>query len=127
MSKSEFDLLSKKIVKVYGVPVDFDYIEIKKNDYETDLMDSFIHSKSPDIFLINNEQLGEFKKLISPLDLNQKNYNINNLDKDFPTIIKEQAVFNNELYMLPITIDSLALYYNRNTFDSLSIPNPPKT
>jgi len=127
MSKSEFDLLSKKIVKVYGVPVDFDYIEIKKNDYETDLMDSFIHSKSPDIFLINNEQLGEFKKLISPFDLNQKNYNINNLDKDFPTIIKEQAVFNNELYMLPITIDSLALYYNRNTFDSLSIPNPPKT
>ncbi len=127
MTRSEFEILSKKIVKVYNIPVEFDYVEIKKDDYETDLMDSFIHSKSPDIFLITNEDLGEFKKLISPFDLNQKSYNISNLDKDFPTIVKEQAVLGNELYMLPITIDSLALYYNRNVFDSLSIPTPPKT
>jgi len=29
--------------------------------------------------------------------------------------------------MSPISIDSLAMYYNRNIFDSLSIANPPRT
>jgi len=119
--------LSRNIKGTSRNGIKFVYTEIKQDDYETELMSSFIHSESPDIFLMNNEQIGKFKKLVSPLNLANKNYNINNLKKDYPTIIEEESVLENQLYMLPISIDSLVLYYNRNIFDSLSIPNPPKT
>jgi len=120
-------VLSRNIKAISRTPVKFVYKEIKAENYEKELTDSFIHSESPDIFLMNNTQIGKFKKLVYPFDLNQKNYNITNLKKEYPTIIEEEAVINNGLYMLPISIDSLALYYNRNIFDSLSIPTPPKT
>ncbi len=125
-TEEQFDLLSKNIKSTSKNNIKFVYTEIDKDDYENDLLDSFIHSKSPDIFLINNEQLGKFKKLISPMDLSGK-YNISNLQKDFPTIISDEAVLNDKLMLMPLAIDSLALYYNRNIFDSLAIPNPPKT
>jgi multiple sugar transport system substrate-binding protein len=95
--------------------------------YTEELLNSFINSQSPDIFLMNNEQIGKFKKLVAPLDLSQKNYNINNFRKEYPTIIEEEAILDGKLYMLPFSIDSLALYYNRGIFDSLSIPTPPST
>jgi maltose-binding protein MalE len=90
-------------------------------------LESFIHAESPDIFLMNNEQIGKFRKLISPYDLENANYNINNLRKDYPTIIEQEAVLDNMAYLLPVSIDSLVLYYNRNVFDSLSVSNPPST
>lgn len=123
----QFDILSKNIKQTSKNRIKFVYTEKTIASYEKDLLDSFIHSESPDIFLINNEQLGKFKKLISPISLEDKGYNINNLKKDFPTIIADEAVLKNQLYMIPVSIDSLALYYNQNVFDSLSIPNPPTT
>jgi multiple sugar transport system substrate-binding protein len=127
LTDEEFDILSKNIKTTSKNAVKFVYTEIKTENYEKELLDSFINSESPDIFLMNNEQIGKFKKLVSPLDLSQKNYNINNFRKEYPTIIEEEAILDGKLYMLPFSIDSLALYYNRNIFDSLSIPTPPST
>jgi len=125
-TEEQFNLLSKNIKRTSKNPIKFVYTEIEADDYENDLLDSFIHSESPDIFVINNTQLGKFKKLISPMELNNK-YNLTNLQKDFPTIISEEAVLDNGLMLMPLSIDSLVLYYNRNIFDSLAIPNPPTT
>jgi multiple sugar transport system substrate-binding protein len=127
LTDEEFDILSRNIKTTSKNAVKFVYTEIKTENYEKELLDSFINSESPDIFLMNNEQIGKFKKLVSPLDLSQKNYNINNFRKEYPTIIEEEAILDGKLYMLPFSIDSLALYYNRNIFDSLSIPTPPST
>ncbi len=104
----------------------FKYEEKKPGEYEEALLNSFISNESPDIFLFNNTQLGQFKKLIYPLDLNSRQYNIVNVQKDFPTIVEKEVVIDNRLYMSPLSIDTLALYYNRNIFDSLSIPTGPK-
>jgi ABC-type glycerol-3-phosphate transport system substrate-binding protein len=54
-------------------------------------------------------------------------YNIANLQKDFPTIISTEAVIDDGLMLMPLAIDSLAMYFNRNVFDSLAIPTPPTT
>ena len=125
-TEQQFQLLTKNIKRTSKNPINFKYTEMEADSYESDLLDSFIHSESPDIFLINNTQLGKFKKLISPMELNNK-YNLTNLQKDFPTIISEEAVLDNSLMLMPLSIDSLAMYYNRNIFDSLAIPNPPTT
>lgn len=127
MSEEEFDVLSKNVTSINNQPIKFTYQEIKPELFEKVLMDSFIKSESPDIFLINSEQIGKFKKLIAPFDLENKEYNLSNLKQDYPTIIIDNAVIDNQLYMSPISIDSLAMYYNRNIFDSLSIANPPRT
>ncbi|HRZ29242.1 MAG TPA: ABC transporter substrate-binding protein [Candidatus Paceibacterota bacterium] len=127
LSSEEFDLLTASIKPKSGNVIKFEYTEIESEKYEKTILESFINSESPDIFLITDDQIGKFKKLISPLSLEDKNYNLANLKKDYPTIIVDNAVIDNNLYVSPITIDSLAMYYNRNIFDSLSIANPPKT
>lgn len=127
LSSEEFDVLSKNVTSINNQSIRFVYKEIKPELYEKELLAAFIKSESPDIFLINSEQIGKFKKLITPFDLKNKKYNITNLKQDYPTIITENAVINNQLYVAPISIDSLVMYYNRNMFDSLSIANPPKT
>ncbi len=125
-SEEQFDLLTRNIKGTAKNNIKFVYTEVDQDDYEQELLDSFIHSESPDIFLVNNEQLGKFYKLIAPMELTGK-YNISNLQKDFPTIISTEAVLRDKLMLMPLAVDSLALYYNRNIFDSLAIPNPPKT
>lgn len=127
LSSDEFDVLSKNVTSIKGQSIKFTYREIKPELYEKELLDAFIKSESPDIFLINSEQFGKFKKLITPLDLKNKEYTLTNLKQDYPTIIADNAVINNQLYVAPIAIDSLVMYYNRNIFDTLSIANPPKT
>jgi len=127
LSEEEFEILSKNVTSVNNQPIKFTYRKIKPELFEKELVDAFIKSESPDIFLINSEQIGKFKKLIAPFDLENKEYNLNNLKQDYPTIIIDNAVIDNQLYMSPISIDSLAMYYNRNIFDSLSIANPPRT
>ena len=128
LSRSEFEaLFGGKSVRVGRANVFFDYQEKSAEEYETALLNSFISSQSPDIFMASNEQLGNFKNLIYPLDLNTRSYNIASLNNDFPTIVEKELVFDNQLYLMPLSIDTLALYYNRNIFDSLSIPTGPKT
>lgn len=127
LTQDQFSILAENVKSTSRNPVKLIYTEFESEDYEEKLLESFIHAESPDIFLMNNEQIGKFRKLISPYDLENANYNINNLRKDYPTIIEQEAVLDNMAYLLPVSIDSLVLYYNRNVFDSLSVSNPPST
>lgn len=125
LTREQFDVLAEKVKSTSKNPIKFVYTEFEIDEYEEKLLESFIQAESPDIFLMNNEQIGKFKKLVFPYDLQNSSYNINNLRKDYPTIIEQEAVMANKVYLLPISIDSLAMYYNRNMFDSLAISIPP--
>ncbi|HRV32341.1 MAG TPA: hypothetical protein P5241_02140 [Candidatus Paceibacterota bacterium] len=62
-----------------------------------------------------------------PLDLIDKNYNINNIRKEFVPVVEQDCVEGNNLFGLPISVDTLALYYNVNILDQLGIANIPST
>mgnify|MGYP003796676241 CR=1 FL=1 len=104
------------------------YVEKNPNTYQDDLERAFIDGNSPDIFMIKNYDLGVYKNLITPYDLlNNSQYSLKQLRDDFPTTLEEDLVWDNKLYGLPLSLDNLALYYNRTILDQLNIPTPPKT
>ncbi|MCC7571970.1 MAG: ABC transporter substrate-binding protein [Candidatus Methanofastidiosum sp.] len=128
LSEQEFNTyVGGKNIRLKNTQVTFEYQEIKPEEYEQKLFNAFIRNESPDIFMVNNFQLGQFGKLIYPFNLDNKSYNIGTIQRDFPTIIEKEAVISNYLYISPLSIDTLALYYNRNIFDSLAIPAGPRT
>jgi maltose-binding protein MalE len=49
------------------------------------------------------------------------------LEDEYPTVIKTDLIEKNNLYGAPLSIDTLALYYNRNFLDQAGIALKPQT
>jgi ABC-type glycerol-3-phosphate transport system substrate-binding protein len=50
---------------------------------------------------------------------------LNDLKKNFVNIVAEDVVINNQIYGLPLSLDSLVLYYNRGILDASEVPVAP--
>ncbi len=49
------------------------------------------------------------------------------LVNEYVPAVAEDVVFDNQIYGLPLSLDSLAVYYNRDILDRAGIPEVPKT
>ncbi len=106
------------------------YRKFNFDDYEKQLIDAFAAGTGPDIWLMHNTWLPKHGDKIQPLPQNTsdrrgpaKSF------KDFQTEFVEVAISDltraGEIYALPIYVDSLALYYNRELFNNAGIATPP--
>ena len=94
--------------------------------YSEELLKAFADNKAPDIFILPGNWLPAFRNKIEPLDLQQdKEYNLRLINETYPQIILDDLVENNSLLGIPLSIDTLALYYNKDIFDYYKIPLPP--
>ena len=99
----------------------------KKDDatYESDLLNALAAGNGPDIFSIHNDWLPKYedKMVPAPADVfTLKDYSDTYLD-----VVKDDFVDNGQIYALPLTVDSLALYYNKDILGTYGIASPPKT
>ena len=79
----------------------------------------------PDIFLIHNDWLPSFKNKIEPISnniLGEQEFRQNFVDVAIDDFISE-----GQIYALPLSVDSLALYYNKDLFNAEGIASPPDT
>ncbi|HAI73991.1 MAG TPA: hypothetical protein DCS28_03600 [Candidatus Moranbacteria bacterium] len=132
-------------LEVWGVLDDSDaYAEIFKNyrdinpnvgniiykkqrieTYKKDLVDALASGKGPDIFLIHNTWLAEFSNKISAAPkeiLTEQKFR-----KDFADVCANDFIADGAIYAVPLSVDSLALYYNKDLFNAAGITAPPKT
>ncbi len=107
--------------------ISVEYTEKNPDTYLQELDTALKEGDAPDIFMINNLWIPSYKNIIVPLDLIDKNYNINNIRKEFVPVVEQDCVEGNNLFGLPISVDTLALYYNVNILDQLGIANIPST
>lgn len=98
-------------------------------EYENTLLNALASGRGPDIFMIHNTWLAKHKYKLAPLNQNDKelNYKLINFQQDFVDVAKNDLVDSGQIYSLPIYIDTLALYYNKDFFNSAGISEPPKT
>lgn len=99
----------------------------KKNlsTYKTELIDAMASGKGPDIILIHNTWLVGFSDKIVPAPkeiLNEQRYR-----KNFVDVCVADFVDKGEIFAVPLTVNSLALYYNKDLFNVAGITTPPKT
>jgi multiple sugar transport system substrate-binding protein len=103
----------------------------KKNPvtYEEDLIRAFAENKAPDIWMMHNTWLPKYKNLIKELPeaLSKEILPFELFKNSFVDVVEKDFSENNKIYGLPLYVDTLAMYYNKDFFNSESIVSPPQT
>lgn len=108
------------------------YKQFKFEDYEKELMEAFASGRGPDIFMIHNTWLPKHQERITslpqfPAGQKEPLFTLKDFREQFVEVAENDLTAEGEIYALPLYADSLALYYNRDIFNSLSISQPPQT
>ncbi|MGC9046591.1 MAG: ABC transporter substrate-binding protein [Minisyncoccia bacterium] len=93
--------------------------------YKNTIINAMAEGNGPDIFMIPNDSLQQNINFISPVPPTL--YTINDLSNQFPNVVYQDFVYNNQIYALPVYIDTLALLYNKNIFNQKGVALPPQT
>jgi len=106
--------------------VHINYTEKNVTTYQQDLLNSLASGSGPDIYEIHNDWLPTYQDKLVPVPsqiLTLKDY-----QSVFVDVVKNDFVSQDgKIYAMPITVDSLALYYNKDILGSAGIATPPKT
>lgn len=122
---SEFSGAVKKFKEVYpGVTFNFRNFS-SEEEYERTLIDALAAGQGPDVFTVPNESIYEYRNKILPLSPQQ--FPLLQLRQYFPQVVEDEMFTSDGLYGLPVSIDTLALVYNRDLLDQEGIVAPPKT
>lgn len=106
-----------------GVRVDYE--EIPEASYEKRLIDALAAGAGPDVFMFRSNWLSEHRNKIVPVP--EAIFPSSRLEDIYPRVVEEDFVSGNNIYALPLYIDTLSLVYNREAFDKKGVPLPPKT
>lgn len=102
------------------------YRKLPVESYQQDLLEALAAGNGPDIFLIRNSWTGDFSDKMAPAPdgmIPEKIYREN-----FPDVAANDFLSpEGELYGIPISVDSLALYYNKDIFNAYGVARPPAT
>ncbi|MDO8240637.1 MAG: extracellular solute-binding protein [Candidatus Moranbacteria bacterium] len=100
------------------------YKKLMPDTYKQEVMDALAAGNGPDIFLIQNNWLAPFANKIYPAPLTfltEKRFKDNFVD-----VVAQDFLNTDGAYAVPLSVDSLGLYYNKDLFNAAGITNPPK-
>lgn len=129
--------------------VKINYTKMRWEDYEKKLVEGWANNTGPDIFVVHNTWVNGYadKILAMPGKIKlpfiietgtikkQRTVQMKTLPtltpqyiKDnYPDVVYPDVVKDNKILGLPLSIDSLALFYNKDHFNAANITTPPKT
>lgn len=116
---SEYDKINPFINRIT-------YRKFTVDNYKNDLINALAAGNGPDIFMINNLWMPEFEDKVAPAPdylLNEQQFRSNFVD----VVAEDFLGSSGEIYGTPLSVDSLALYYNKDLFNATGITSPPET
>ncbi len=90
--------------------------------YEDALIDALASGEGPDVFMIPNTGVPGYKNKIVPFPSTR--VSTNQVREFFPQIVEQDFVSGGSVYALPLSVDTLALFYNRTLLDSAAVVVP---
>jgi len=102
-------------------------------DYEKELVNSFAAGTGPDIWLMHNTWLPKHADKIQPLPQEvlegekEPLFTIKDFRDQFLDVTYDDLTQNGQIYALPIYVDTLGLYYNKDIFNTAGIATLPAT
>lgn len=104
-----------------------EYVKKNRETYESELINALASGQGPDIFILKDSWLEKHKDKIAPLPDGELGYRKQDLKTAFADGLAAAIVGEkNELLGVPLAFDTLALFYNRDLFNSANIPSPPE-
>ncbi len=99
----------------------------KKNivSYEQDLISSLATGRGPDIFSIHNTWLPKHMAKLAPAA--ETMISAKRFGELFVDVALQDFIEGGKVYALPLTVDTLALFYNKDLLNSAGIAMPPQT
>jgi ABC-type glycerol-3-phosphate transport system substrate-binding protein len=125
--------------------------QVPADDYTSRLKDAWARGKGPDVFELPASSIGEFstdflapvpaqtsvftyfsKKILfrNEVEIKQTiipSLTVPQLRHDFADVVAEDVVRDGKIFGLPLSLDTLVLYYNRDILRSANIVEPPIT
>lgn len=101
------------------------YVRKSEETYEQDLLRAFALGEGPDIFSIHHTEAIKYGELLSPAPVTV--FSASDFRGSFVDVAQKDFIFNDNVFAAPLYIDTLALYYNTDLFNSAGIVFPPAT
>ncbi|MDB4939775.1 MAG: hypothetical protein JWO40_200 [Candidatus Doudnabacteria bacterium] len=102
-----------------------EYTQKNAQDYETDLLNALAAGTGPDIFVIHNDWLPKYQDKL--IEAPKEAFTVKSYKDTFVDVASDDFVSNGKVYAAPLSVDSLALYYNKDILGSAGIALPAKT
>ena len=102
------------------------YRKLAPETYKEDLINAFAAGKGPDIFMVRNSWRAAFEDKTAPAPatlLSEREYRAALVDVAAADFIGSE----NKIYGIPLSVDSLALYYNKDLLNAVGISRAPET
>jgi ABC-type glycerol-3-phosphate transport system substrate-binding protein len=123
------EIVYEQIIKNYKeyvrdtVNIDIEYVKKDFAEYERESLNALAAGKGPDIWMIRNDEVyAHADKLIPmPEGYIKRTKNDNRTDTQvyaslFPQVAVQDNIIDNNIYGIPFSIDTLAVYYNTEHF-----------
>lgn len=101
------------------------YVKKDVATFERELINALAAGRGPDVFMINNSWLGRHLDKIAPAPAGV--VALDQVRRLYPEIVSADFIYNGQVWALPLFIDTLALFYNRDLLDQAGIALAPET
>ncbi len=101
------------------------YVQKNIETYEDELIDALAAGSGPDIFSLHNDWLPKHKEKLAPAP--SAVLSLREFRENFVAVAAADFLADDKIYGLPLAVDVLALYYNKDLLASAGIPRPPET
>ncbi|MDO8492054.1 MAG: extracellular solute-binding protein [bacterium] len=108
--------------------ITIEYVQKNHATYESDLLNALATGSGPDIFVLNNTQVTKHKEKILPLPQDALSFHVRDFKNTFFDAASGDLITKDgNILGVPLTVETLALFYNRDFLNSANIVSPPKT
>jgi len=105
--------------------VNVNVTEIDPKLYESELVNALAAGRGPDVFMFNSKWLVEHGDKVTPAPAEK--ITVESFRGIFPQVAEQDFISEERIHAMPLTMDTLALVYNRDIFDRKGVVLPPRT
>ncbi len=128
--------------------ITIDYRKLRYEEYESALLNAMAEDRGPDVFSIHNTWMrkyqskltpmpetitmiypvskGTIKKEIVPESRTTNSITLKELKDNFVDVVSQDVILDDgKIYGLPLSVDTLAMYYNKDLFNNAGISQIP--
>jgi multiple sugar transport system substrate-binding protein len=105
--------------------IEIEYVQKNESSYEEELVDALAANRGPDIAMIHSDWFYKHQDKLAPLTLDEERRE--SFENTYLPVVYNLMLQENQLYGIPLQVDTIGLYYNQDLFNEARVKNPPAT